>query len=153
LWGLSVRAFLRWPGAGRLYDLSPDSIALAPWGFIIHQPRLARDGNGVLTSTSFGQARVPIGSSGAPAIFAVLFCGAFIHSRGSRLDDKIVFIQKITSKPLAALDSDVSSKTKLKAWTLAFKLIGEAPVWGIGVDQFPEYYEAAYSGIDTKLEG
>lgn len=48
--------------------------------------------------------------------------------------------------------ADPSSLTRLKAWGVAVDGIKKHPFWGLGIGQYPKFYEKAYPGLFKGLE-
>ena len=85
----------------------------------------------------------------ATAIFIFTFSICLISPRKNvyRLQHKINFMSDVLIKPSVSL-KDVSTHIKLEAWALAASTIKSNPLWGIGVDQFPDLY---YKKVFLKL--
>jgi O-antigen ligase len=78
------------------------------------------------------------------AACSIALCRVAFSEKTYRLPEKLL---------LAEIASDISANTKKKAWLLSLPLIKQNPMWGVGVDQFPKCYKAAYCNLDTAREG
>ena len=66
------------------------------------------------------------------------------HPGIPNLGEKITFIAQAAVKPEKAILNDGSVNTRAKAWGVAIDGIRQSPFWGIGIGQYPAFYEAAF---------
>lgn len=67
-----------------------------------------------------------------------------IHPDVYRMKEKMSFLR---SDPRNMLANDAATLTRIKAWGVALNGIRANPFWGLGVGQFPQYYEKAFPGL------
>ncbi|MEK7722189.1 MAG: O-antigen ligase family protein, partial [Elusimicrobiota bacterium] len=77
----------------------------------------------------------------------VSVCRLVIHPDVYKMREKMSFLQNVATHRRDMLADDAATLTRFKAWGVAFDGIRENPFWGLGVGQFPKYYEKTFPGL------
>lgn len=86
------------------------------------------------------------------AAFITVFC-VFHSPEVYKKREKLLFFFRFLFDPKLTVEQDTSVNTRAQAWGLALKEIEKAPVWGIGLDQFPALYHQAYPALSKSANG
>lgn len=86
------------------------------------------------------------------AVFITVFC-VFHSPEVYKKREKLMFFFRFLFDPKITVEHDTSVNTRALAWGLALKEIKKAPVWGIGLDQFPALYREAYPALSKSAKG
>ena len=71
----------------------------------------------------------------------------FAHPDVSRMREKLSFIGSVVKEPGRSVLNDASSLTRLTASVFALNLIKSHLYWGVGVRQYPRFYERAFPDL------
>ncbi|OGR43055.1 MAG: hypothetical protein A2X28_01925 [Elusimicrobia bacterium GWA2_56_46] len=74
-----------------------------------------------------------------------------VADKGS-IAEKVSFMEGFPEKPRQLLANDASTLTRLRAWGVALDGIKTHPFWGLGIGQFPGFYEKAFPRLFPGLE-
>ncbi|OGS13409.1 MAG: hypothetical protein A2234_04085 [Elusimicrobia bacterium RIFOXYA2_FULL_58_8] len=85
-------------------------------------------------------------------IFLIVF-GVLVHPEVYNKKEKLLSFFHFFFSPGATVASDPSVNTRVQAWGVAISGIKSAPVWGIGLDQFPVLYRQAYPELFKSSKG
>ncbi len=77
-------------------------------------------------------------------IFFIAFFMKFTNPPIAIMNDKISFFKTVAYNTDESIKYAASVNTRLRAWGLCIELIKEYPVWGIGLLQYPLYYEKIF---------
>lgn len=75
------------------------------------------------------------------------------HPGIPNVTEKLTFIGRVAVKPGTTILNDGSVNTRAKAWGVALDGILQSPLWGIGIGQYPAFYEKAFPTLFSGENG